>query len=143
MIPVQLGPSSSGIADLTEADQKIDATRMVSRVEDVTVIGASPDWTCPLGTFDELTGRADTRAALFRQMLEPMTHAADYVGQRIHFLRARDTDRAAAIDLFKSQILDLSTGEGGEIVTTTLAARAGVDFADPTVWWPHIGPLAA
>lgn len=37
MIPVQLGPSSSGIADLTEADQKIDATRMVSRILDANM----------------------------------------------------------------------------------------------------------
>jgi hypothetical protein len=124
-------------------DVALAAARMVSRVDEVTVIGASPDWTCPMEGFGELTGAADTRAALFRQMLEPMTHAADYVGQRIHFLRARDTDRAAAIDQFKSQILDLSTGEGGEIVTTTLAARDGVDLADPAVWWPHTGPLAA
>lgn len=124
-------------------DVALGAARMVSRVKDVTVVGASPDWTCPLDGFDKMTGAADTRAGVFRQMLEPMTHAADYVGQRIHFLRLRGSDRSAAIDQFKSQILDLSTGEGGEIVTTTLAARDGVDFADPTVWWPHMGAVAA
>lgn len=124
-------------------DVALAAARMVSRVEEVTVVGASPDWTCPLDGFGDLTGHADTRAGMFRQLLEPMTHAADYVGQRIHFLRLRDTDRASAIDQFKAQILDLSTGEGGEIVTTTLTARDGVDFGDPTVWWPHLGSLAA
>lgn len=32
VIPVQLGPSSSGIADLTDADQDIDAEGMVRRI---------------------------------------------------------------------------------------------------------------
>ncbi|MGR3362805.1 MAG: hypothetical protein ACU0CY_01365 [Maritimibacter harenae] len=124
-------------------DVALAAGRMVSDLADLTVVGASPDWTCPLPEFEELTGAPDTRAMLFRRMLEPMTHAADYAGCPMHFLRIGGSERAAAIDAFKAQVFDLSAEEGGEIVTTTLAAREGVDFADPAIWWPHIGSLAA
>lgn len=125
------------------ADAALAAARMVTKVDRVTCVGGSPDWSAPLDGFDELTGAPDARAAMFRQTLEPMRNPADYVGQRIHFLKTARDGRAAAIDAFKSRILDLAVGEGGEIVTTTLAQREGINFSDPLVWWPHMSRTAA
>lgn len=125
------------------ADAALGAARMVSDVDLVTCVGGSPDWSAPLDGFDDITGVPDARATLLRNALEPQRFAADYVGQRIHFLKTARDGRSSAIDAFKSRILDLSVGEGGEIVTTTLTPRDGVDFRDPMVWWPHMSRPAA
>lgn len=131
------------------ADVALGALRLVGGVEQVTCVGASPDWSVPLAGFGavdgRLEGRPDARATFLRQSFEPMRHPGDYLGQRIHFLKTARDGRSAAIDAFKSRVLGLSVGEGGEIVTTTLTttARDGVDFADPMVWWPHMSRPAA
>lgn len=125
------------------ADAVLAAARMISGVSSVTCVGASPDWAVPLDGFDEVTGKPDTRASVFRDMLEPARHTADYTHLAIHFLKTSDDSRAGAIDAFKSAILAQSTGQGGEIVTTTLTPREGVDFSDPNVWWPHMSRPAA
>ncbi|MBV7409078.1 hypothetical protein [Maritimibacter sp. DP1N21-5] len=124
-------------------DIALAAARMISDVDDVTVIGGSASWAALLPGFETLTGRPDTRAQVFRQILEPMAHAGDYANMRIHFVRFHDDDRCDANDRFKSLVLNHAQGGGGQIVTTTLRSARAMDLHDASVWWPHVASHAA
>ncbi|WP_298495112.1 hypothetical protein [uncultured Maritimibacter sp.] len=124
-------------------DIALASARLVSGVDEITVIGGAASWAAPLSGFDRLSGRPDTRAQVFRQMLEPMAHAADYTNLRVHFVRFHGDARSETLDRFKSLVLEQSHGGMGQIVTTTLRSAQALDPHDASVWWPHVASHAA